>query len=363
MRSLKDYKKKIDLLFDINPYSIKKKNKYNDLLHYFNFLISYHYKKNLNYKKIIQRMYKNKKKYLKLQDMPFLTSALFKDIDLLSISKKKVVKELNSSGTTGNILTRIYLDKFNSSNQVKALKIIIQNILGTSRLPMLIIDQDPRSIKNFKINARLAAINGFSIFGKNHTYALDEKFNLDYKKVNEFLKKYHNKIFFVFGFTSFIYMNLIKNLDKSKIKYDFRNSVLIHGGGWKKLERIKITNKKFNTLLKNKIKIKKIANYYGLVEQTGSIFVECEKGYFHCSNFSDIIIRDKDLKVLPIGSRGLVQLFSILPTSYPGHILLTEDEGQIISDGLCKICGKYGKKFKIFGRTQMAETRGCSDTR
>ena len=47
----------------------------------------------------------------------------------------------------------------------------------------------------------------------------------------------------------------------------------------------------------NKLGFKRIYNYYGLVEQIGSIFFECKNGYFHTSCFSDIIIRDKFLKI------------------------------------------------------------------
>jgi hypothetical protein len=49
-----------------------------------------------------------------------------------------------------------------------------------------------------------------------------------------------------------------------------------------------------------------------------------------------------------------------LPKSYPGHIILTEDEGEIIGDGDCA-CGRLGKYFKIHGRLKNAEMRGCSD--
>ena len=68
-----------------------------------------------------------------------------------------------------------------------------------------------------------------------------------------------------------------------------------------------------------KLKIKNIINYYGLVEQTGSIFIECKNGSFISSIFSEVLIRDKNFNIQKPGDRGLVQLFSILPTSYPGH--------------------------------------------
>ena len=52
---------------------------------------------------------------------------------------------------------------------------------------------------------------------------------------------------------------------------------------------------------------------------------------------------------------------STIPESYPGHSLLTEDEGRILGIDDCP-CGRKGKYFKIHGRLKNAEIRGCSDT-
>ena len=138
---------------------------------------------------------------------------------------------------------------------------------------------------------------------------------------------------------------------------------MLHGGGWKKLEKEKISNKIFKKKLSEKIKIKNIYNYYGLVEQTGSIFIECKKcGYFVTSSFSDILIRDKKFNIVKNGEKGLIQLLSLLPTSYPGHNILTEDIGEIINEEHCK-CDIKSKHFVVHGRAKEAEIRGCSDTR
>ena len=101
-------------------------------------------------------------------------------------------------------------------------------------------------------------------------------------------------------------------------------------------------------------------NYYGMAEQTGSIFFECKEGYFHNSNFSEILIRDKNFNLCKFGEEGLVQTISVLPKSYPGHNFITEDIGVIYGENDCK-CGRIGKYFKIIGRVEHAELRGCSD--
>ena len=90
--------------------------------------------------------------------------------------------------------------------------------------------------------------------------------------------------------------------------------------------------------------------------------MECEHGRLHASNFSDILIRNpKDFSMCKKGEKGLIQLVSVLPESYPGHSILSEDVGEIIGEDDCP-CGRWGKTFKIYGRIKQAEVRGCSDT-
>ena len=136
---------------------------------------------------------------------------------------------------------------------------------------------------------------------------------------------------------------------------------MIHGGGWKKMSDEAVDNQSFKNSIEGICRIKKIHNYYGMVEQTGSIFMECEAGNLHSSIFSDIRILRTDFSECDMNEIGLVQLSSILPFSYPGHILLSEDTGEIIGEDDCP-CGRLGKIFQIHGRVKHAEIRGCSDT-
>ena len=237
----------------------------------------------------------------------------------------------------------------------------MSTVLGKKRMPMLIIDQNPKLLDRSTFNARSAAIYGFSIFGTNHCYLLNKENKINYDSLNTFLEKYNKDKFLIFGFTSLVYEYLIKKLSVNLIKSKFQNGILIHGGGWKKMEKIKINNSVFKKKLNDKINLKEIYNYYCLVEQTGSVFIESKKcGYFHTSIYSDILIRDKKFNILENRKKGLIQLISLLPTSYPGHNILTEDVGEIVGEDDCK-CGLKGKYFLVHGRTKEAEIRGCSD--
>ena len=350
----------IDKFINYEPFSLAKNKKKKVFEKCIKLLTDHHYKNSKEYKKILD-FFQHDLKRKKLSEIPFIPVQLFKKFKMKSIIEKKIFKTLTSSGTSGSIPSKIHLDKDNATNQIKVLRRIMSNILGTERLPMLIIDKNPKIENRSVFSAKSVAIYGFSIFGKKHTYLLNKNEEIDYKILNNFLKMYGKQKFFVFGFTSLIYQNLIKNISTKKMKSNFKNGVLLHGGGWKKLEAIKISNKLFKEKLNNKIKLQNVHNYYALVEQTGSIFIECKKSeYFHTSIFSDIIIRDKNFNILKNKNKGFIQLFSLLPKSYPGHNILTEDIGEIIGEDNCK-CGLKGKYFLVHGRAKQSEIRGCSD--
>ena len=97
------------------------------------------------------------------------------------------------------------------------------------------------------------------------------------------------------------------------------------------MEEKKISNKIFKKKLFNKLIIKNIQNYYGLIEQTVSIFLECPNcNSFITSIYSDVLIRDNNFNIVNVGSKGLIKLFSLVPSSYPGHNIITEDIGAIV---------------------------------
>ncbi len=314
-----------------------------------------HFQRCTEYRKILNTInYDIKNEDLALQ--PFLPVNLFKSKKMISVPDNQVVKVLQSSGTTGSVRSKIYLDQDNAVNQKKVLIDLAKNIMPQNRIPMLIIDQNPNNVDRKNLEARLAGIFGFSIFGKNYTYLLDKKGNIDYKNLDNFYKDYSKQEFFIFGFTSMVYEYLIKKL---KSDYDFKNGLLIHGGGWKKIESEKINNKKFRDLLYKKVNLKKVYNYYGLVEQTGSIFFECEKcNSFYSTKYSKVFIRNEKFEILKKG-KGMIQIISSVPVSYPGHNILTEDIGELILNN-CS-CKKYGNRFKVYGRIEKSKIRGCSN--
>lgn len=351
----------LDQIINLKPFSLSKREKqitFNKIISHLN---NFHYENCKKYKQIIDSLNLNLKLVKHIEKMPFVPVRLFKDHNLYSVKKREITKVLTSSGTSNKKLSKIYLDKKNSTSQRIVLSKIISNFIGKNKLPMLIIDSKSIFKEKKSFSARVAAILGFSIFGYDHTYVLNDNFSLDFQKLKKFIKKYENKKILVFGFTHLVWENLCKELKRKKISLNLEKAILIHGGGWKKLEKLQISNNEFKNELQQNTKIKKIHNYYGMVEQIGSIFLECEKcGFFVTSNYSEVFIRDQNFKLLKDGQKGIVQLLSLLPTSYPGHNIITEDIGEVAKSNNC-LCSSLGKRFKIHGRILNAETRGCSN--
>jgi|LakMenEpi03Aug12_release.lakeMendotaPanAssembly.Ray.scaffolds.fasta_scaffold121831_3 phenylacetate-coenzyme A ligase PaaK-like adenylate-forming protein len=344
------------------PYSLDSTNKNKILGSILYDLEASHNEKCIDYNKIAKNWMFKYSEEKTIENLPFIPVRLFKELELLSIDRADIRKTLTSSGTSGQAPSKIFLDAVTSTNQTRVLNKILSSFIGKKRLPMLIIDSQSVIKNRISFSARGAGILGFSMFGYDVQYLLDDDFNLDIELLQNFLEKHKGEKILLFGFTYIVWEFFNNALQKKGISINLENGILIHGGGWKKMIDSAVDTHVFRKSLFDKTKLEQIYNYYGLVEQTGSIFMECESGYLHASNYSDIIIRNhKDYSVLPNGQEGLVQLVSALPKSYPGHSILTEDLGTIIGIDSCT-CGRKGKYFTISGRIKNAEVRGCSDT-
>jgi len=346
----------------VSPYSLPKQEKEELLTRKLSELTIYHYENCQEYKRMLDCIGFDVESVKNYYDIPFIPVSIFKEFDLLSVDKKDIFKVMTSSGTTGQAVSKIYLDKKTASNQQKTLVKIVSDFIGSSRMPMLIIDS-PSVIKDRAMfSARGAGILGFSIFGADKMYALNDDMNINIEAINAFLEKHRDKNILLFGFTFMIWQHFYKELVKLDTNMDLSKGTLIHGGGWKKLISEAVSQDEFKKRLNKACGLQHIHNYYGMVEQTGCVYMECECGHLHASVFSDVITRRHlDFSPCDVGETGIVQVISVLPESYPGHSLLTEDEGVILGEDDC-YCGRKGKYFRINGRLKNAEIRGCSDT-
>lgn len=371
MKRVWKYSKRIttltfDEISEISPYSLDSTEKEKLLTERLTELTEHHINKCPAYSCMFRAAGYDKNCIKSYKDLPFLPVRLFKELELKSVTDDEVVKTMTSSGTTGQKVSKIFLDRDTSARQQKTMVKIVSEFTGASRMPMIIIDC-PSVIKNRNMfSARGAGILGFSIFAsRQKIYALDDDMKLDVEGLKEFLDQVKGGGILLFGFTFMIWQHFYKELVRLKeegITFDLSDGIMIHGGGWKKLISEAVSPEEFHDRLKDVCGIDRIHDYYGMVEQTGCIYMECEHHHLHASIYSDVIARRPiDFSECDFGEKGILQVVSTIPESYPGHSLLTEDEGVILGEDDCP-CGRKGKYFKIIGRLKNAEIRGCSDT-
>jgi hypothetical protein len=297
-----------------------------------------------------------------MEDLPMIPVRLFKHYELRSIPPEAVFKTLTSSGTSGQAPSRIVLDKDTAQRQTAALVKIMQDFLGKARLPMLIIDHPDVVRDRRSFSARGAGILGLSNFGRGHVYALGDDMRLNVDAVLAFARQHQGSATLLFGFTFMVWQHFVLELERQGLQPDLGGATLLHSGGWKKLQALAVDNAEFKRRVQAATGITRVHNFYGMVEQVGSVFVECEHGHLHTPAFADVVAREPGTWApLPDGEAGVLQVLSCLPHSYPGHSLLTEDLGTVLGEDSCP-CGRLGRYLQVHGRVPQAELRGCSDT-
>jgi phenylacetate-coenzyme A ligase PaaK-like adenylate-forming protein len=294
-------------------------------------------------------------------DVPALPVGLFKSHTLRSIPEEAVFKVVTSSGTTGAAVSHVYLDAAAAQVQTRALAGVMTHWLGAARLPMIVIDARSTLDKRNTVSARGAGIIGMSIFGRDHLFALDDDGRLDRDGLVAWLKGHQDSPILIFGFTFMVWEHLVQALRPGEV--DLRNAILVHSGGWKKLTDRAVGAEEYKAELARVTGLGRVHNFYGMAEQIGTVFVECERGFLHAPNAADIIVRDPATwEVVADGEVGVAQTLSALPESYPGHSVLTEDFARVETVDGCP-CGRRGKTVSFMGRVPEAELRGCSDVR
>ena len=129
-------------------------------------LTIWHANKCEHYQRILNTLNVVPQRITKLEEIPYIPVRLFKEFDLLSIDRGNIFKTMTSSGTSGQQVSKIYLDRETASIQSSVLSRLMAQLLGKKRLPMLIIDTPSVLKDRLAFSARGAGIIGFSMFGK-----------------------------------------------------------------------------------------------------------------------------------------------------------------------------------------------------
>lgn len=304
----------------------------------------------------------------RVADLPFLPVGILKANPPLSfIAPDEVKRTLTSSATTSQLPSRVVLDAPTSRRMTKGVVTIVRDFIGPARRPYLVVDTPDYMRSASSLGARGAAIQGLHPFASQATYCLNMNeqgdLTLDRHKLREFAENHHDAEVLVYGFTFILWNHLVKPLLAEGVCLNLPKIRILHSGGWKRLQDQAVEKTEFNEQLARVFGCTPdcVVDFYGMVESVGIIFPDCQAGNKHGPAFGDVIVRNPlTLEPVAAGDYGIVQVCSILPTSFPGNLLLTEDMAKVIAYDGCP-CGRRGISFRFAGRIPKAELRGCGN--
>ncbi|MCC6126035.1 MAG: acyl-protein synthetase [Pirellulales bacterium] len=303
-----------------------------------------------------------------LADVPLLPVAMFKHFFLTAVPPSEIVRELHSSSTSGQRPSRIPIDKTTAFRQTRALASILKEHLGGQRRPYLVLDAAESAAAGDTLSARGAAIRGVGNFASQTFFALrktpEGDLESDWPAIEDFFRKYAAQPILLFGFTFMVWTRFVERAEERNLQFNASQAILLHSGGWKKLAARAVSKEQFNrrTAAVLGCSPEAILDFYGMIEQVGTVFVDCASGNKHAPAFADVVIRrPHTLEPVAVGEAGIIEVLSTLPASYPGQAILTEDQGVLLGVDDCP-CGRKGSYFRFTKRIEQAEARGCGDT-
>ncbi len=306
------------------------------------------------------KIWPNFKEAKSITEVPFLHVGIFKYLNLKT--EKNWLNHgrlLNSSATSG-IPSQIILDEHSSKLQSQSSQKILSNLVGQEKRPLLILDCS-RSLRSPTVSARVAAAMSLKPMASDIVFLIDDMNSPADLKWNLLsMQLENNENLLIYGFTWVLWQSFANNKIPNSIKKQMEGKTIhfVHSGGWKKLENLKVSHEKFNSLLLEGLSEKsKVIDYYGLVEQVGIIYPLDDEGYRTIPIWADCIIRDP-LTLAPLfDTPGQIQLLNTLAFGAPYYSVLTEDMGIMRKSDF----GRPIKKFKLIGRMPKAEVRGCAN--
>lgn len=301
-------------------------------------------------------------------EIPFLPVQVFKAVGerLFSVPDREIYASLSSSATSGRAST-VVIDKVTAGRQRKAMMKVMVEFLGSRRRPFLVFDVDPFTSRGAALNARSAAIRAYVNFASESSFFIEETpAGLNFL-AEEFAEKVasldRSEPVVLCAFTYVLYGSVIRRAEESGLNYRLpAGSKIIHIGGWKKLESEKVGRRMFLDAAAGAFGVlpADVIDIYGFTEQMGLNYPDCPCGSKHTPGLSRVIVRDPETHgILPDGRAGALEFVSPLPHSYPGNAVLTDDLG-VIDPWPCPF-GRGGTRFRVIGRLEKAEARGCGD--
>ena len=301
-----------------------------------------------------------------LEQLPWLLINIFKEWELLSVEREKILHHFTSSGTTGQ-KSQIFFDEGSFS---RGLRMVTQTFKAHSLYnPSLAVNYllfaDQPTEQNRKGTAytdmnitRMTAQHEifYALRGSatGSTFAEDETL-ATLKRFAEQAPLYPLRIV---GFPAFLYRT-VKHLETSRTQLSLGSqSFILTGGGWK-TENQALSKQELISYFSHWLGIPEsnIRDSYGMVEH-GVPYVECEQHHLHIPIYARALVRNFwDLTPSPMGEPGLLQLITPYMTSQPNVSLLTLDKA--IMSQRCQ-CGRRAPYIEILGRAAIRKNKGCA---
>jgi phenylacetate-coenzyme A ligase PaaK-like adenylate-forming protein len=359
---------KIDALLAAPPYALPPREHQEILLALLKDELDYARFRNPHYRNYLEQWPVDSHSAREISDLPYLPVRLLKRQPPLSlVEPNQIQRILMSSATTGQIPSRVALDLPTSRRMTKGVAAIVRDFIGSTRRPYLVVDVPASAGGGAELGARGAAIRGLQPFASEMVYCLDldpaGNLLLDRERLELFIERHRGLGVLVYGFTYILWKYFVQPLLEEGVSVSMPDVHILHSGGWKRLEAEAVDKQTFNEGLARVFGASpdRVIDFYGMVENVGVIYPDCAQGNKHVPAFADVLVRDPlTLEPVQEGERGIVQVCSVLPTSFPGHLLLTEDLAEVVAYDGCR-CGRRGISFRFAGRVPKAEVRGCGN--
>ena len=108
-------------LLELEPYSLRATEKTELYEHALLSLTRHHDEHCPAYRRVVRMLGYDPSRDLAVDQFPFIPVRLFKEFDLSSVALHDVTRTITSSGTSGQAVSRIHLDKTTAANQTRVL--------------------------------------------------------------------------------------------------------------------------------------------------------------------------------------------------------------------------------------------------
>ena len=350
----------------IGPYALEPEQKAGYLAGELARLLEHHARRCPPYAHLVEDWRRHRRgEAISAEDYPSIPVSLFKEVELRSTDEP--VLQVRSSATTSSAHARIFVDKDTRKRQTHSATRVWTDFLGPARRPYLVFDTEASARGSGALSARGAAILSLMHLASEFHFVCretDTGIEVDPDALTRALDAIGERPFLAYGFTYILYLSHLQLASGGEpLRRAHPDSVLLHSGGWKRLESIAVDKPALGRTVAAVWGLDpgRVIDFYGSVELVGIPFPDCSRGVKHVPYWSQVVVRRADdLAPCGVGETGLLQLLSLLPLSAPNHSVLTEDLGELaLLDG-CE-CGRRGRAFRFRGRAPRAELRGCSD--